>query len=95
MRRRNDYSKWIMLPSTPTSNDVAPLSPANSSQDLLAAGVQNITLETYNSTDVRGDFKVEALQSRSPRNFNSQSQLPGTGNPNIGAGLDHSFSARK
>uniref|UniRef100_A0A9I9CSW4 HTH La-type RNA-binding domain-containing protein n=2 Tax=Cucumis melo TaxID=3656 RepID=A0A9I9CSW4_CUCME len=95
VRRRNDYSKWIMLPSTPTSNDVAPLSPANSSQDLLAAGVQNITLETYNSTDVRGDFKVEALQSRSPRNFNSQSQLPGTGKPNIGAGLDHSFSARK
>ncbi|XP_038881783.1 la-related protein 1C-like [Benincasa hispida] len=94
VRRRNDYSKWIMLPSTQTSNDVAPLSPANSSQDLLAAGVQSITLETYSGTESWGDFHVEALQSQSPRNFNSQSQPLGTGKPNIGTGLDHSFSAR-
>ncbi|XP_022977762.1 la-related protein 1C-like [Cucurbita maxima] len=96
VRRRNDYSRWIMLPSTQTSNVVAPLNPANSSQDMLAAGVQSITLETNNgsNTEGRGDFYVETLQSRSPRNFNTQSQLPGTGKPNIGTGWDRSFSAR-
>ena len=85
-----------MLPSTQTSNVVAPLNPANSSQDMLAAGVQSIMLETNNgsNTEGRGDFYVETPQSRSPRNFNTLSQLPGTGKPNIETGLDQSFSAR-
>lgn len=45
IRKRNDWTRWIMQPSTQYSNLPSPQSVENSSHDFLTAGIQNISLD--------------------------------------------------
>ncbi|XP_027360635.1 la-related protein 1C-like [Abrus precatorius] len=93
IRRRNDWSKWIMHPVLPNATNLGVLNP-----DMLAEQVHNIALETTNYDGAGAlDVLPDTSQHRSAfGDLSSPLQLStseGTGQVGM-EGSDHSISAR-
>ncbi|EEF31226.1 lupus la ribonucleoprotein, putative [Ricinus communis] len=102
VRRQNDWMRWVMPPSAQFTSVSGPPFLGRSSQDMLAAHVQSISLEesvtSHSSARSQVDVHNEAFLGRSSSgDFNSQSQLlslEGTDQVSVQGGSDSSTSMR-
>ncbi|PSS21409.1 La-related protein like [Actinidia chinensis var. chinensis] len=108
LRKRNDWRRWIMIPSVQFPTIPSPQSLGSSSCDVFATELQSLSLEKTNKQgrdeaflgrSLSGDLNSQSKVStgEGTRLVNSQSKVStgeGTSQAAVQAGSDHSTSAR-